>query len=47
MHKSLNEFEIRPGATTGSMAKDRFIVGKMASSRFLELFWSDSFHTCR
>ena len=30
-----------------SMATDRVIVGKTASSRFLEHFRSDSFHTCR
>ena len=38
MRKSLNEFEIRPDATTGSMATDRVIVGKAASSRFLKRF---------
>ena len=32
MYKSLNEYEIRLDAT------DRVIVGKMASSRFLESF---------
>ena len=36
MHKSLDEFEIRPDATTGfSMATDRVTVGKTGSSRFL------------
>ena len=39
MYKSLNEFEIRPDATTGvSMATDRVTVGKTASSHFLERF---------
>ena len=38
MHKSLNEFEIRPDATLVSMATDRVIVGKTASSHFLECF---------
>ena len=38
MHKSLNKFEIRPDPTMVSMATDRVIVGKTASSRFLERF---------
>ena len=38
MHKSLNEFEIRPDAPLVSMATDRVIVRKTASSRFLERF---------
>ena len=29
------------------MATDRVTVGKTGSSRFLERFCSDSFHTCR
>ena len=36
--------------TLVSMATDsshRVIMGKTASSRFLECFWSDPFHTCR
>ena len=38
MHKSLNEFEIRPDPTTGSMETDWVIVEKTASSRFVEGF---------
>ena len=43
MHKSVDEFEVWPDATTGfclsvGRATDRFTVGKKASSRFLEPF---------
>ena len=38
MHKSSDEFEIRPDATMVSMATDSVTVGKMASSRFLKPF---------
>ena len=38
MHKSLDEFEIWPDATTGSMATDRVTVGKATSSHFLKRF---------
>ena len=39
MHKSLDEFEIRPDATTGLMTTDRVTVEKKTvSSRFLERF---------
>ena len=38
MHKSLDEFEIRPDATTGFMATDRVTVEKTVSSSFLERF---------
>ena len=32
MHKSLNEFEIRPDATTGFHGNHRVIIGKMLSA---------------
>ena len=38
MYNRLDEFEIRPDATTGSIATDRVTVGKTAQSRFLERF---------
>ena len=41
MHKSLDEFEIRPDATTGfhgKLAIDRVTVGKTASLRFSQTF---------
>ena len=39
MHKSLDEFEILPNATTVQIvASDRATVGNTASSRFLERF---------
>ena len=47
MHRSLDEFEIRPDPPLVSMATDRVTVGKTVSSHFLERFCSDSFHTCR
>ena len=46
MHKSLDEFEIRPDATTGflvSVATDRVTFGKMVSSRFLASFYQIHF----
>ena len=38
MHKSLNEFEIMPDATTGFQGNRLGTVGKTASSRFLNVF---------
>ena len=38
MHKSLNEFEIRPDGTTAFMATDRVTMGKTASSHFSQMF---------
>ena len=46
MHKSLDEFEIRPDATTGflvSVATDRVTFGKTVSSRFHERFYQIHF----
>ena len=43
-------FDLDRIRTLVSMATDsshRVIMGKTASSRFLERFWSDPFHTCR
>ena len=41
MHNSLDEFEIRPDATTGFL--DRVTFGKMVSSRFLASFYQIHF----
>ena len=38
MHKSLDEFEIQPDATTGFHGNRSVIVGKTVSSRFLKHF---------
>ena len=38
MYKSLNEFEIRPDATTGSMATDRVTLGKTGVITFSRTF---------
>ena len=43
-------FDLDRIRTLVSMATDsshRVIMGKTASSYFLECFWLDSFHTCR
>ena len=38
MHRSLDEFEIRPDPPLVSMATDRVTVGKTVSSHFLYCF---------
>ena len=38
MHKSLDEFEIWPDATTGFHGNSGVTVGKTASSHFLDRF---------
>ena len=56
IHKSLDEFEIRPDPTTDygvscPWASEKnphvLIMVKTVSPRFLGCFWSDPFHTCR
>ena len=40
IHKSLDEFEIWPDTTTGSLATDRVIMEKTALPLFLDCFYS-------